>query len=84
MNTQQLFYLLFRFASNAKKIKNQPKVNETVSDKVIMTRLQKEISELKGKLEEERSKNSEKSKIQILISQISKPASETNENTPYP
>ncbi|XP_070496798.1 uncharacterized protein [Chironomus tepperi] len=63
-------YSTLTFASNAKKIKNQPKVNETVSDKVIMTRLQKEISELKGKLEEERSKNSEVSKIQKLISQI--------------
>ncbi|KAL7044909.1 hypothetical protein ACKWTF_002101 [Chironomus riparius] len=63
-------YSTLMFASNAKKIKNQPKVNETVSDKVIMTRLQKEISELKGKLEEERSKNSEVSKIQKLISQI--------------
>jgi centromeric protein E len=52
-------YSTLTFASNAKKIKNKPKVNEIVSDKVIMNRLQKEIASLRDQLKLEKSRSSE-------------------------
>lgn len=51
------FISFYSFAGNAKKIKNQPKVNETISNKVIMNRLLKDIEDLKKELERERNRN---------------------------
>lgn len=60
-----LNYFSFRFASNAKKIKNEPKVNEVMSDTVLMRRMQKEIQSLKNELNSEKSRNSEVSLLYL-------------------
>lgn len=52
-------YSTLLFAQNAKKIKNQPKVNEVMTDRAIMKRMQREIQNLKDQLDSEKSRNSE-------------------------
>uniref|UniRef100_A0A1A9W0R9 Kinesin motor domain-containing protein n=1 Tax=Glossina brevipalpis TaxID=37001 RepID=A0A1A9W0R9_9MUSC len=58
------------FALRAKVIKNKPAVNELVSDATMMKRLEKEITVLKSRLEEERRKNESQIKVGELEKRI--------------
>ncbi|CAO1329328.1 unnamed protein product [Diamesa hyperborea] len=49
-------YYTLTFAQRAKKIKNKPKVNEVVSEQVMMKRLEKEISRLRLQLSTQETK----------------------------
>jgi centromeric protein E len=46
------------FAMSAKRVKNKPKVNESVSDATLLKRLRKEIASMSEELDRERKKNS--------------------------
>lgn len=62
----------FSFAQNAKKIENQPQVNEKSDDKSMMRRMQQEIKNLRGQLKAEKSRNREVSKhASIVCSSVS-------------
>lgn len=57
-------YLINRFATRAKKIENQPKVNEVVSDAVEVKRMKKQISALETELQQHKDEIEKYQKMQ--------------------
>lgn len=58
-------YYTLSFAMRAKTIKNKPKVNEVLSDSVMMKRLEREIKRLQEQLKSEQNKNSNIKTLQL-------------------
>ena len=51
LNNKSRVIIRLQFATSAKHIKNKPIVNETMSDRALMKRMQQEIAKLKQELE---------------------------------
>lgn len=58
-------FLIFRFASRAKNIKNKPVVNEVLNDAALLKRYSKEIKKLQQALESERQSKQADAVIQV-------------------
>lgn len=55
------------FAQNAKKIKNQPKVNKIMTDEAMMKQMQRTIEDLRKKLEVEMLKNNNEVRVFFVL-----------------